>query len=172
MRLNSIFILLFLMVLCAANAMGQATTSAGEKADQLRLQLLDVQAKESALRTRLQQLDEEMKPENIERALAGIGSTRPEELREHRRRMLAIEKDSLTAQLRVLESSQARLEAAIAEADIRAYQQSAQPSTDISNKMLMTRFPIGMWVVAIGVGTLAVVGIAILLFLKKRRVEL
>ena len=55
----------------------------------------------------LQQLDESIKPENIERSLAGIGSTRPEELRETRRRQLTIERDGVLAQLKTLETEQA-----------------------------------------------------------------
>src|SRR5262245_18891074 len=95
--------------------------SAAETVDNLRLQLLDVQAKEEELRARAQQLDEALKPENIERSLAGVGSTRPEELRESRRKQLQIELDGVQAQLNVLETSRMRLEAAIRDAEVRAY---------------------------------------------------
>jgi hypothetical protein len=64
-----------------------------------------------------QELDEAIKPENIERSLAGVGSTRPEELRESRRRQLAIQRDGVQAQLRTLETSRQRLESAIANAE-------------------------------------------------------
>ena len=40
------------------------------------------------------ELEEDLKPENIERALAGFGSTKPEEVRDRRRRLLMIEKGS------------------------------------------------------------------------------
>ena len=103
---------------------------AGETLDKLRAQLLEVQTKEDVLRDRLQQLDESIKPENIERSLAGVGSTRPEELREARRRQLAIERDGVLAQLKTLETSKQRLEAAIANAEALAYQQSARPDTN------------------------------------------
>jgi len=103
--------------------------SAADTLDKLRAQLLEVQGKEDALRGRLEQLDESIKPENIERSLAGVGSTRPEELREARRRQLAIERDGVLAQLKTLETSKQRLEAAIANAEALAYQQSARPDT-------------------------------------------
>ncbi|HEU4796379.1 MAG TPA: hypothetical protein VFT02_12155, partial [Pyrinomonadaceae bacterium] len=63
----------------------------------------------------------------IERSLAGIGSTRPEELREARRRQLTIERESVKAQLKLIETTKARLETAIASAEGRAYQESALP---------------------------------------------
>ena len=79
------------------------------------------------MRIRAQQLDEELKPENIERSLAGIGSPRPEELREARRRQLTIERESVKAQLKLIETTKLRLETAITSAEGRAYQESALP---------------------------------------------
>lgn len=116
------------MLLFSVNGYAQETASAAETVEKLKLQLLDVQAKEEALRERAQQLDESLKPENIERSLAGVGSTRPEELRESRRRQLTIERDGVQAQLKTLETSHQRLEAAIANAEALAYQQSARPA--------------------------------------------
>ena len=107
----------------------QESGSAAERVEKLRAQLLEVQGKEDALRGRLEQLNESIKPENIERSLAGVGSTRPEELREARRRQLTIERDGVVAQLKTLETSRQRLEAAISNAEALAYQESAQPAT-------------------------------------------
>ena len=127
MRTKGILVLLVLIFTATANA--QESSSAAESVDKLRAQLLEVQGKEEALRTQLQQLDESLKPENIERSLAGIGSTRPEELREARRRQLTIERDGVQAQLRLAETSRQRLESAIANAETRAYHESARPQT-------------------------------------------
>jgi hypothetical protein len=118
-------VLLILLLASAVNTQAQPK-SAAEEAEKLRLQLIEVQTQEEALRARAAQLDEALKPENIERSLAGVGSTRPEELRETRRRQLQIERDGVAAQLRTLESSRTRLEAAIRDADARAYQDSAR----------------------------------------------
>jgi len=125
MRVKLGFVLL-LMFAFALNAYAQETTSAAEQVDKLKAQLLEVQGKEEGLRTRLQQLDEAIKPENIEHSLAGVGSTRPEELREARRRQLSIERDGVVAQLKTAETSRTRLEAALANAEVLAYQQSAR----------------------------------------------
>jgi chromosome segregation ATPase len=98
-----------------------AQESAQERAANLRVQFVQVQAKQAELQARLQQLEENLKPENVERSLAGVGSTHPEELREARRRQLEIEKKSIQSQLDVLVSSRTRLEAAIASADAESY---------------------------------------------------
>ena len=120
-------LILFLLLLTFSGAVqAQPAPSAAENAERLRAQLLEIQTKEDALKERAEYLDEALKPENIERSLAGIGSTRPEELRETRRKNLQIQRDGVTAQLKVLETSRLRLEAAILDADARAYQQSAR----------------------------------------------
>src|SRR5229473_2706512 len=98
-----------------------AQESTQERAASLRAQLVETQAKQAELQTRLQQLEEELKPENIERSLAGVGSTHPEELREARRRQFEIEKKGVQIQLEVLTASRTSLEASIARADAEAY---------------------------------------------------
>src|SRR6185503_2337217 len=127
MKLKSGLVLLFLLVF-SVTGYAQETTSAAETVEKLKAQLLEVQGKEEALRGHVQELDESLKPENIERSLAGVGSTRPEELREARRRQLTIEKNGALAQLRILESTHQRLQTAIANAEALAYQQSARPT--------------------------------------------
>jgi hypothetical protein len=109
-------------------ASAQTQSRAQEKADNLRAQLSDVEEKQAELQTRRQDLDEQLKPENIEKALAGVGSTHPEDLREQRRRQLEIERNGVQRQLELLATSHTRLEAAVAQADAEAYRQSAAPA--------------------------------------------
>ena len=116
------------LMLAATPAVVSAQTGAQEKAASLRAQLSEVEAKQAELQTRLQNLEEKLKPENIESALAGVGSTRPEDLREQRRRQLEIERNGVRAQLDLLATSHSRLETAIATADADAYRQSAAPA--------------------------------------------
>lgn len=85
--------------------------------EELRAQLRSVQDKETELQTRIQQLDEALKPENIERSLLLNGSTHPEDLREQRRRQLEAEKANVQSQLDQLAVSRTRLESAIATAE-------------------------------------------------------
>jgi hypothetical protein len=119
---------LLLLLIAVVSVPAQDTTSAADQVEKLKAQLLEMQAREDALRTRLQQLDEAIKPENIERSLAGVGSTRPEELREARRHQLSIERDGVLAQLQTIETGRVRLESALANAEARAYQESAKPA--------------------------------------------
>ena|SRR6267378_3141532 len=105
-----------------------------ERAARLRADLADLQAQQTELETRLAQINEDMKPENIERNLAGVGSTRPEELREARRRQLEIQRKGIQTQLDSLAAARTRLESAIASADAEGYRQIVGPTmTSISN---------------------------------------
>jgi hypothetical protein len=137
MKLKTILITALFMLMFTSEIMAQDTRRAAETADTLRLQLLGVQAKEEELSVRLLQLEEDLKPGNIESALAGIGSTKPEDLREHRRRLLTIEKDNVMQQLKILLATRSRLESSLAFAEAQAYLQSARPSPTSPNQMLM-----------------------------------
>ena len=125
----------FALLLCSGLllASAYAQQSAQDRAASLRAQLAEVQAKQAELQMRLQQLEEALKPENIESNLAGVGSTHPEELRAQRRRQLENEKAGVSAQLDQLTISHRRLETAIAEAEAAAYHQSALPNDPGAN---------------------------------------
>ena len=169
MKLNLSLMLFFVLVL-SVSVSAQEPTSAAEQAEKYKAQLLDVQGKGDALRTRLAQLDEAIKPENIERSLAGVGSTRPEELREQRRRQLSIERDGVLAQLQTLETSRLRLESALANAQAQAYQESARPRPSDSNQLMIVAGAIPMWFVFAGGGSVALLALGggALLYRRKR----
>ena len=131
MKVKSGLVLLLLVFGFAVNAYSQDRETAAESVERLKAHLLDLQGKEADLRARLQELDESLKPENIERSLAGVGSTRPEELREQRRRQLSIQRDGVQVQLQTIETSRTRLETALANAEALAYQQSARPDQSL-----------------------------------------
>ena len=122
-------IVLVVVVALIGSEPALAQNSAQERAASLRAQLLEVEQKQAELQTRRQKLEEDIKPENIAENLAGIGSTKPEDLREQRRRQLEIELNSVKTQLDLLTNSRSRLEIAIARADAEAYRQSAAPVT-------------------------------------------
>ena len=90
---------------------------AEERAGILRKQLIESIEKETAYRSRLAQMDEEVRPENVERALSGVGTTRTAEIREVRRRSLEIEKRGLESLLNLNTQSRARLEDDVRQAD-------------------------------------------------------
>ena len=111
----------------ASTVVAQTRPGREISASTLKQQLLDLESKEIRLRMRLEEIDEQLKPESIERELAGIGSVHPEELREHRRKLLTIERNGLQTQLDLLEEDRAQIEAAIA-AGTAASLEFAQPS--------------------------------------------
>jgi len=120
---SRMFMALLLSGLFATTILAQ--TSAKEAAANLRLQLSEVQIRKAEAQALDEQLQEDLRPENIERSFAGFGSTHPERLRELRRRQLEITRARLRIELDELDRSQTCLEAAIGEADTVAYWQSA-----------------------------------------------
>lgn len=92
-------------------------TRAEQRAEQIRMQLVDVQSKIADLEAKLEQVEYALRPENIERATQTFGSTRPEDAREARRRQLESERGRLKAQLKILETSKSRLEVSSSLAD-------------------------------------------------------
>jgi len=92
-------------------------TRAEQRAEALRLQLIDVESKMADLHSKLDQVEYYLKPENIERATQGGGTVHPEDARDSRRRQLENERTRLQAQIKLYETSKARLEPSIAMAD-------------------------------------------------------
>jgi hypothetical protein len=92
---------------------------AEHRAEALRVQLLDLQMKEIELQAQLEDLDYRLLPENIQKALAFVGSVRPmDELREVLRIRIENEKARVNRQLEILASSRERLESVVSEADV------------------------------------------------------
>ncbi len=162
-RFSLVLVVLLFALMGVAHAQ---QPSAAETADNIRYKLLDVQAQEEALKAKAQELEEALKPENIERSLAGVGSTRPEELRESRRRQLTIQRDGVLAQLKILENSRVRLQASLTEAEGRAYQESARqvPTSQafVAQSLASTR-----WLIAGAVGLFALALVAGLVIYQK-----
>ena len=89
-----------------------------ERAEILRKQLLELIEKETAYKSRMAQIEEDIRPENIERALSGIGTTRTVELRDTRRRVLENERKGLESLLNQTTTSRIRLEEDVRQADL------------------------------------------------------
>jgi chromosome segregation ATPase len=92
-------------------------TRAEQRAESLRSQQVEAESKLADLQSRLEQIEYNLKPENIERATATYGTVHPEEARESRRKQLENEKVRVQAQIKILENSRVRLEQAITSAD-------------------------------------------------------
>lgn len=111
---------------------------AEQRAELLRTQLRDVEQKEADLTARMEQIEFDIKPENIERSVATYGSTHPEDARDARRRALESEQTRVRSQLNLLTTSRQRLETAIASADmevdkLRKRIEEAEPQAKTDN---------------------------------------
>lgn len=138
--LRRILLLVLLTCVAQATATAQEQASAAQRAETLRLQLVDTISKETELRNRLQEIDEALRPENIQRSIALIGTLRPEELRDQRRAQLEKERASVSELLNSVVAKRARLESAVASAEADAGReaagvtetQAAQPQTTVA----------------------------------------
>jgi hypothetical protein len=160
-------IALLLVSALPARIFAQDSPSAAEAAHQLRNQLSQLNDREAEIKIRLQELEYELKPENIERFFAGYGSLHPEELREARRKKLQIEKDRLGAQLTEIGQSRQQLEAAIVAADTKAYQISAMGAVSLKSSALGQIFT--ATTLQLAAITFALLIIGILLVARRKR---
>ncbi len=92
-------------------------TRAEQRAESVRAQMLDTETKLADLQTRMDQVNYDLEPENIDRSMAGYGSVHPENAREARRHQLENEKTRLQAQITLLENSRTRLQASLTTAE-------------------------------------------------------
>lgn len=139
---------LLLAALCGLSVVAQSPPDAEQRAEGLRSQLRSLADRETELQTRAQRVEEELKPENIQRSIAHIGTTRPEDLREQRRLQLEKERASVQSQLEEIRASRTRLEAAISTAEAtadRLRMNAATPappaSSNVSNLPATTAAP-------------------------------
>jgi peptidoglycan hydrolase CwlO-like protein len=83
----------------------------------LQKDMVELSAREAPLRKRLDEIESQQQPDRIERSLAGVGSTRPEEMRDSVSRQLSIEKRQIQAQLDTIQASRTRNQSFITNAE-------------------------------------------------------
>jgi len=88
-----------------------------QRAEALRKQLFELVEKESAVRTRIDQINFDARPEMVDRSAAFSGSLRPEEIREQRKKSLDAEKRNAETLLSQIQSSRTKLEETVQRAD-------------------------------------------------------
>ena len=119
-----------LLALVAASPVGaQDVTGVELQIERLRVQLRDVVDREAQLQDRAARLDEDLRPENVERSVVGIGTTDAAALRAKRREDLEKQKADVTAQLSETSAKRAKLEAEIAAAEAEAVRLKAAALT-------------------------------------------
>lgn len=92
-------------------------TRAESRADALRKQLYEMIEKESTVQARLEQIKIDSRSEVIDRSVAMMGSLRPEDLRDQRRKSLEAEKRSLESLLTQIQTNRTSLETNVQKAD-------------------------------------------------------
>ncbi len=92
-------------------------TKAETRAESLRKQMFEMAEKEDTVKTRLDQLQNNLRPEMIDRNVAFSGSLRPEELREAQRKSMEGERQNLQNLLIQIQASRANLDANVQRAD-------------------------------------------------------
>ena len=88
-----------------------------QRAEILRKQLLELIEKETQIKSRLVQIEEDMRPESIERTMNLVGTTRTLEMRETRRRVLENDRRGYESLLNQTSQSRLRLEEDVKQAD-------------------------------------------------------
>jgi hypothetical protein len=88
-----------------------------QRGEALQHHLFEISEKEGPLAVRMDQINQQLKPEAIERNLAGVGSLHPEDVREEIKKRLANEKVRVQTQLDLLKQDQRRTQASLASTD-------------------------------------------------------
>lgn len=119
--LQQIFISVLLVVVGAAlSAQAQDVSTTELRIERLRAQLRDVIDREGQLQERISRLEEDLRPENVERSVATVGTTDAAALRDKRREQLEKEKSEVSGQLSEASAKRAGLETEIAAAEAEA----------------------------------------------------
>ncbi len=103
------------------------------RTESLRKQLFEMIEKENTLKSRIEQIDYDIRPEIIERALQISGSMKPEEIRENRRKNLDAERLNLETLLTQVQSTRANLESNLQRADAMLERLRTKLERDIDN---------------------------------------
>jgi Nnf1 len=111
-------------------------TRAEQRTESLRKQMFEMIEKENAIKARLDQLDIDMRPDVIERALQLNGSMRPEEVRESRRKTLNAEKANLQSLLTEIQNTRSNLSLNLQKAEAVVEKLRAKLEKDIDDSLV------------------------------------
>ena len=92
-------------------------TQEEQRAENLEEQLFSIAKEEANLQAQLEEVNEQLRPENIEQ-LQIMGSLRPEEVRESTRRKLSNKQNRIQTQLQLLQQSRTRIHSSISVTDM------------------------------------------------------
>lgn len=118
--MRHILISLLLAFAAAPGAWAQDVSAVELQIERLRAQLRDVMNREAQLQDHAARLNEDLRPESIERSVAVVGTTDASALRVRRREQLEKEKSDIAGQFSEASAKRARLEAELAAAEAEA----------------------------------------------------
>jgi hypothetical protein len=117
-------------------------TRAEQRSEALRKQLFDMIEKENTIQGRLDQIDIDIRPENIDRVTVQLGgSLRPEEVRDNRRKSLETERRNLQSMLTQLQSTHASVESALTRSDQLVEKLRTKLEKDIDDSITQDQKP-------------------------------
>jgi hypothetical protein len=110
---------------------------AEQRADTLRKQLFEMIEKESTIRTKLDQIENNIRPETIEREISFAGTMRPEELRNMRKKNLEIERTNLTSLLAEVQKTKTNIDQNVQRADLLVERFRAKMEKEIDDLLTL-----------------------------------
>lgn len=111
-------------------------TRAEQRSESLRKQHFEMIEKENTIRARIEQIEFDLRPEMIERALQLAGSLRPEDIRENRRKTLEAERRNLQSLLVEIQLTGTNLNTSLQRADLMVEKLRVKLEKDIEDAFL------------------------------------
>ncbi|HEX8369069.1 MAG TPA: hypothetical protein VF604_11060 [Pyrinomonadaceae bacterium] len=108
---------------------------AEQRTEMLREKLFSLTEKENSIKAELEQVEYDSQEDVINRNLAMVGSMRPEEMREQKRRALQNKKTNLNNLLQQIQSNKAGLQENVVKADMLVEKLRLKLETDIDNAL-------------------------------------
>lgn len=93
-------------------------TKAEQRAESLRKQSFDLMERETVIRSKIEQIDNDLRPENIDRNFAFVGSLRPEDMKAARKKSLENERSIQQTLLNEIQKTRAALDLNVQKADL------------------------------------------------------
>ncbi len=110
-------------------------TRAEQRAESLRKQLYELIEKENSVKTRLEQVEYNLRPEMVERSATFAGSLRPEEIRDQNKKSLETEKAKLDSLLAQIQVNRTNLEDNVQKADAMVEKVRAKTEKEIDDAL-------------------------------------
>jgi hypothetical protein len=113
-------------------------TKAEQRGESLRKQSFELIEKENAVRTKLDQIEIDLRPESIDRQIAFAGSLRPEDLRAARKKSLEAERTNQQNLLLEIQRTRTAVEANVLKSDILVERLRAKLEAEIDAALIDT----------------------------------